>query len=484
MASPFAGGVDPYDWNNWGTVQDITYSAEKKDGKEVPGGYLIQCSQQKGDLNLGIVDYYCDRNPVDLTMLSNANSGRKYVKYYEDPTNAFNITAPCNDAKYSTCLEKNRFWYNRDWQQEMSASGMTEGCCYDQPANDGNRRDCNIAQEFPDQDFSTCRTSLCPPDVWYGNSKCTPAYMSLCTPDQWTDSTDWAKGNLSDKFTGNENTMLAENPCDFYMSNAPEQFRQNLLLTQLNAWADDRQQNGIKDGDAFLPVLKKYCGVNGGYGGACVPFLQRGCSKVTMEQLSTSKDPNLLETCGCYLPSGEYPYPGVLPVECNSTCSLAAANGGVPLYEMNVGKGSNGNNTFTPRVCKQNTCVLDSASVTYIQTTTGTTDISQLCGCPQGVCTCVMSNVNVDALNSVIKGGVDISQQCGLCTSVVDGVPTSISCSGSSVEGYKRTTPTKKTNSKKTPTKGRWWIILIVMVVTIVVIVAIFLFKKYIRCCN
>ena len=162
--------------------------------------------------------------------------------------------------------------------------------------------------------------------------------------------------------------------------------------------------------------------------------------------------------CACYLSPNQYLLPGVIPPECDTTCNMVGSTGGgIPIYEY--GGTSEG---MIQKVCKQNTCVMDDVTISYINSHVGNTNFDQVCGCAgNGTCTCVMNNITISDINSIIQDGTNIDQYCSMCSQFSGSQGSPVECSTSEKEEFKK--PTR--NNKSTTV---WWIIFLIIVLVVI----------------
>lgn len=156
--------------------------------------------------------------------------------------------------------------------------------------------------------------------------------------------------------------------------------------------------------------------------GICKGYLRNFCSPYRGEDLI--RNPALAKWCGCYLPDAEYSkYVDSYQItkECTPYC-IREESVPVPLASGNA-----------PSLCKQNVCVLDDITVDLQNSTVrGGVNFRQVCGdCGEsGVCSCIISRVNIKVVNSEIQG-IDFTQKCGKsskCTQKVGPLTIEVPC--------------------------------------------------------
>lgn len=141
--------------------------------------------------------------------------------------------------------------------------------------------------------------------------------------------------------------------------------------------------------------------------GSCSDMLTEYCTGISTQDITSN--PNLLRWCGCYMPDQEYArYVNQyqLNKECTPYCNRS---GNIPLVtqdKTNVKK------------CTTDNCLIDNISLNLLNTVIADgINFSQLCGgCGEGSsgsCTCIMDNLTLNTVNTNLQGSINISQQCG-----------------------------------------------------------------------
>lgn len=391
-------GVNPYDFTRWAYVSTTPSSPDT----------ASVCSSSSGDPYLGMVvnTCECDSENNGNGPTPPSYNGVEYLPFHRDcPTFAGGTcvgTLPngvcqigdCGTKSYSGCPDMLcgsagtdnawHYWWVRDWNTELATQESQAKCC---------------ALSSTDAD----RTKQCPPSMWSGSTTCIDVMKGWC-------KNGW------------------DGTCDDYMTDALNNGNisnaTTVFVSALDEWSKTASQSSVQPNDQFLPALLKWCNAPG-MEGVCNSYLQTGCSNTTSSDISNDNTGVVGKVCGCYLPTDQYYLPGVIPPECNGTCGLAPSVGGIPYYEYT----SSG---YQPRTCQQSTCVMDNATVDFINSQGGDVNFEEMCGGCQGAeCTCVMNGVNITSVNSVL-GGVELDQVCGVCPDTTTGV-----AGGCSVEGYK-----------------------------------------------
>ena len=416
-------GVSPYNPKYWGYVMDI------------PSSYIVATNTPdagicgtSGDPNLGLIPAACH---VDgPTVAPKSVQGTYYIPSLEDcsgnaqhfqclgiPLGIGDCVTSSDTSKYKACewSTQSHHWYVRDWVTEMAKSGpsgtpystMQQYCCFLPPGDLPNGQP---------------RTTVCPPNLWYGGSACQAPASDVCAipPIEWTPG------------------------CDYYLQQnlqtavGQPQYAQGLFLPTVNNWVSQVLSTGGGGGtpgtlaplgpgpspdpnDPFIQTILKW---GPSFPGTLAPALSQVCQNVTRAQIGQDTTGNLGKLCACYLPPNQYYLPGVIPQECDSLCSLAGSTGGIPIYEW----GSSG--TPVQKVCEQTTCVIDQVTLNYANTVSGNMNWSQVCGkcssttssggAPAG-CTCIVNGINSNSINSEIPG-ININQECGSFSSANGGI--------------------------------------------------------------
>lgn len=165
--------------------------------------------------------------------------------------------------------------------------------------------------------------------------------------------------------------------------------------------------------------------------GLCQEGLQVACGTYTAQRISLN--PAVAQWCGCHLPGGEYEDYSVkynIPPQCTPMCNR---EGTIPIVGINA----------NPILCKQDICLIDGVTVNLISSQIGGgIDFNQVCGnCPNGQCSCIISDTTVDVANSTIGGNlVPVNEGCGnlTCTQTNPGTtgPATITVPCGTTAGY------------------------------------------------
>lgn len=204
----------------------------------------------------------------------------------------------------------------------------------------------------------------------------------------------------------------------------------------------------------------------------CRPYLLDHCiqySRIDTENLIVKK------LCGCYLDSNKYD--GSVGRACDFICTGYDT---IRYYEEGSDYAS---------ACISNVCVIDSVTVTVINSNAGDITFNQICPYCAGSsnCKCVINDINIITQNSSI-GKVEINQECSETDSTcfetsIDGIRREVPCE--TYFGELGTNPTL-IEQKKTIYQRVGWITGIASIVLLVLFIVclVFLYKikpQYIR---
>lgn len=431
------GGVSPSDFRQWAYVKKTPSSPES----------AVMCSTGQGDPYLGMIGNECECDHPEPK--APEYNGIEYLRFMRDcppwpSQSCFGNSAECSfqkchasGNKYGNCgychgfdHYKYHYWWVRNWDAELATLDAKMNCCTLDPTT-------------PD------RTRECPSDIWFPAPVCVETVQEYCDPENWDDKCDtYMKSNLDSahgkkEYAGAllsyqmENWVVGhttitkktgtntwnEYDCDSIEKTCIKKECRGTgketkpICTPVScAWGTSPCQEAttksVDPKDPFISHAIEWC-THQDLQGVCAPYLERICSTTTKEEMAKDTTGNLAKLCACYMDSDEYLLPGVIPKECDTTCQMVASTGGIPIYEY--GGTSKG---MIPKTCKQNTCVMDDVTVSYINSQIGgDTTFDQVCDCPSGsACTCVMNGINISEINSVISGGNSIDQYCSMCS--------------------------------------------------------------------
>lgn len=206
------------------------------------------------------------------------------------------------------------------------------------------------------------------------------------------------------------------------------------------------------------------------YPGVCPSSLRNICLIHTAQRISSQ--PNLMNWCGCSLPSAEYDtYNNLynIPRECSPSCNRPSI---IPQTTVNN----------VPITCKQTVCIIDDITVNIVNSQiSGGIDFAQICGnCGDGGCTCIIDNNTVDVNNSTINGQfIPIGEGCGTTNCISandtsmgpDKVATTCSNQTNPFEQYQEQIDQKEASSR------RWGaLITFIIIVIIIIIISLFIY--------
>lgn len=156
---------------------------------------------------------------------------------------------------------------------------------------------------------------------------------------------------------------------------------------------------------SYNPIEENIYSICSASPGSCSDMLTEYCTGISSQDITSN--PNILRWCGCYMPDQEYArYVNQyqLNKECTPYCNRI---GNIPLVtfdKTNVLK------------CSTDNCLIDNVSLNLLNTVISDgINFSQLCGgCGlSGSCTCTMDNLTLTTVNTNLQGSINLSQQCG-----------------------------------------------------------------------
>lgn len=157
---------------------------------------------------------------------------------------------------------------------------------------------------------------------------------------------------------------------------------------------------GNKGYNIFQNVLYDICNE---IPGLCQDSLQHICRNYNSSQLSNN--PQLNIWCGCHMNKTQYePYSTKynIPLQCSPNCNRS----GVIQASGSDGKAN---------VCDQNICIIDNINLNLMKSSgQGNINFEQVCGyCPNGECSCLISDVDIKAVNTLFnQSNININQTC------------------------------------------------------------------------
>jgi hypothetical protein len=229
-----------------------------------------------------------------------------------------------------------------------------------------------------------------------------------------------------------------------------------------NAFSVYQQIHPITDVNSpgFNPFQTTLISTCQGLPGLCDEFLNNYCTGCTRDQISL--DINLLELCGCRAPLSVYDISQPCDPLCNkvNTVQNIDSNNGVQL------------------TCNTDVCVIDNININAANTTLGGGVIfSQLCGnCVQN-CTCIIASTNINGVlaQAGLTNAVQFDTACGgasMCynTNPTTGALEQIACPKSASFAFLADPVNVGTSTI--------WLFIILTLVVVIAIVAIYLYKN------
>lgn len=161
---------------------------------------------------------------------------------------------------------------------------------------------------------------------------------------------------------------------------------------------------GYKNYNTFQNILYNICIE---VPGLCQASLKNSCKNYNAEKLSNN--PQLNAWCGCNMSKEQYETYSTkynISPECTPNCNRA---GVIPISGLD-GKAI---------TCKQDVCIIDNVNLNLMKSSgEGNINFEQVCGyCPSGNCSCLISNVDIKAVNSFFnQSNIDVKQTCASTT--------------------------------------------------------------------
>lgn len=290
-------------------------------------------------------------------------------------------------------------------------------------------------------------------------------------PDACPVNTDWCPSFMAEQCTHNgwfPGTWLGK-ACDTYASSArgvvvPGQtldVTANLIAQAVSGWV--AAGGKPTDDSAFVKTAIKWCSQ---YPGACDAALSQVCQGYSSGDLSPTAyagrkyDPNgtnALQVCGCFLPPSQYVKN--LDVPCNATCAFPGA---IPLSSLGPSV------VGPPAECSTTECAIDDVVINYVNSTSSSLNLSQICGKPNHNA-CYFNGISAnDPQDPGLK--LQISTTCSTC---FDYDPTTyqatqVPCPGSSSTTLAPRPKTGRSSAAPRSSAGgwthtvyrwRWWIL-------------------------
>ena len=267
-------------------------------------------------------------------------------------------------------------------------------------------------------------------------------------------------------------------------------------------------------GSAMHDVIWEICQASPGL---CEDSLKGVCSGYTAEDVATN--PGIAKWCGCYLPDSEYEkYVNLFQI--NKECTpLCARNGNIPLVDS----------SGSIKVCQENICLIDDITVKMIESQglLGFGNVCQSCGSSTvetesevsstdvesenktkkrtqtiigsksethtvkksdktnhrsvkrnveiNRCSCTIADVDITVFDSVIKKGLNLTNNCGQlsCFKTVDGIKIPVACGDNESEKEKDFIAKAQASSLENQKKKqvRWGMIIFGSIVIFIVFI-------------
>ncbi len=261
------------------------------------------------------------------------------------------------------------------------------------------------------------------------------AYCSNDTPDTQNDPPDPSTENMVAKWTGSAQTkdclrFVTENQGKLNAYQPVIEAMVNRYLITLDKPITSVQSDGPNH-DPFIDQgpgsIVQICRANPG---ACDSVLSQKCSGVTRDQLE--QNINLANLCGCFMDDTEYAKFSQFGINriCDPVCVIGSS-----VKPLDTTSDPN-NAKFLE--CKQSICVIDDITINILaNSAVGDVTFAQACGsCASntgaGSCRCYISDVTIQAVNSLIKD-VNFQQTCGapVCyksNPTIGGPPIQVDC--------------------------------------------------------
>ena len=337
--------------------------------------------------------------------------------------------------------------YMRNWNKNLSPSVSAPQLSNWYPAtNDGgvgNKLDCcttPINTEY-------IREKSCPPEYWAGSPLCDKTMYDYCTNPKNYDKNKHCSAYFSQLLDIPEPSSVV-NPTTFLQSGNAKNLGINKVKNIISSLLENvKTKNDLL---SISDILIDY-GTDPKLRGKFDTDLQRVCSVITRDETKDAKNGETLRRiCGCFLPSDQYLLTGILEPECDSICSLNNCNiDGTTGYcgpvsgtitppstsskTYGIVRSEWDGNGYTPRTCKQNSCVISDVKTYIDASNVPSLDFSQICassGKSPGTHTCIINDVSLDIAHSTVGGALQFQQNCLNCAEYVPktGKLTPVDC--------------------------------------------------------
>ena len=293
--------------------------------------------------------------------------------------------------------------------------------------------------EWSTQTTNPTNQIMCCSGLWASSDKCHPYYCPQYTgtvPVHHGDDTSCPNIMLNACSTtdssGNINWMNNEDACDNYSTVGDLNSAKAIVEKAVSNFYSTHDLKNKTDREN--PFVRKAINLCNLFPGACDVTLTNQCNKFTWDDLDPEKysgeennsdGTNLIDTCGCFLPSEQYVLSSQdrITRPCNTICGMPNA---IKPYDPNT--------PANTEQCGGTTCVIDSVTFNSVDSSNGGFSLTQACSqSGNGPFICYLGNdINLD--NSGY-GNVQIQQNCDECY-IFDPTDTSkppekVNCAGS-----------------------------------------------------
>ena len=224
-------------------------------------------------------------------------------------------------------------------------------------------------------------------------------------------------------------------------------------LNDTNTILDDNLYPSIKED------IKKLCRRehNADSLALCRVFFQDICSGIQKSDLVGEDKDFVRYACSCNMNINEYGTntPSEQPIACDNTCLVN--DYAFPHLISKDGQ-------LQIETCTQAICIISNTDVNIIDSSIGgDVSITNLCGnnCNDGGCICYADSVSINAINSTIGGDINIYQSCGTCYTLQDGDYDNVievSCDSGQIKNNNNATQ-NLTSFSKTISDNRYWLL-------------------------